>query len=242
MSNFQHSLFQRKPVLAVLLCLIFLSFFGTLAVSARMFPQNYDWRYRVISNLLSPRDNPSHHWLAASGVALAALFTLPFAFYLRRTLETVSPRTARLSAFAFLIGLIALICDCFVAPQHVHAVLGIRRLHECLARSAAGLIALGMLGSCWCAWKGRGRDIPAKVFWIWSLLTLVPLIGLCSSEFLLLLTKFEPVWAAPIRQTLRHSVFWHLGFWEWIGAVTVFLFLCTTLLLTPPVETGGLGK
>lgn len=238
MSNFQHPLFQRKPVLAVLLCLIFLSFFGTLAVSARMFPQNYDWRYRVISNLLSPRDNPNHHWLAASGVALAALFMLPFALYLRRTLETVSPRTARLSAFAFLIGIIALICDCFVVPQHVHALLGIRRLHEFLARSAAGFIALGMLGNCWCAWKGRGRDIAAGVFWTWSFLTLIPLAGVICSEFLLLLTKFEPVWAAPIRQMLRHSVFWHLGFWEWTGAMSVFLFLCTTLLLRPPVESG----
>jgi hypothetical protein len=52
-------MFQRKPVLASLLGLIFLSFFGTLAASAWMFPQNYDWRYRVISNLLSPRDNSS---------------------------------------------------------------------------------------------------------------------------------------------------------------------------------------
>jgi hypothetical protein len=50
----------RKPVLAVLLGLIFLSFFGTLGASASMFPGNYDWRYRVISNLLSPRDNPHH--------------------------------------------------------------------------------------------------------------------------------------------------------------------------------------
>jgi hypothetical protein len=42
----------RKPVLAVLLVLIFVSFFGTLCASVLMFPENYDWRYRVISNLL----------------------------------------------------------------------------------------------------------------------------------------------------------------------------------------------
>jgi hypothetical protein len=28
-------------------------------------------------------------------------------------------------------------------------------------------------------------------------------------------------------------VFWHLGFWEWTGAVAVFLFLCATVFLTP---------
>jgi hypothetical protein len=34
---------------------------------------NYDWRYRVISNLLSPRDNFHHCWLSACGISLAAL-------------------------------------------------------------------------------------------------------------------------------------------------------------------------
>ena len=37
-----------------------------------MFPQDYDWRYRAISNLLSPRDNPSHYWMAAGGLALTS--------------------------------------------------------------------------------------------------------------------------------------------------------------------------
>jgi hypothetical protein len=56
-----HAVLYHKPVLAVSLGLIFLSFFGTLGRSASMFPENYDWRYRVISNLLSPRDNPTHY-------------------------------------------------------------------------------------------------------------------------------------------------------------------------------------
>jgi hypothetical protein len=205
-------MFQRKPVLVALLGLIFLSFFGTLAASAWMFPQNYDWRYRVISNLLSPRDNPSYHWLPVCGVALTGLFMLPFARYLQRNLEIISTRAARVSAGAFRTGISALICACFVVPQHLHAVLGVRRLHEFLARSAAGFMAIGMLGSCWCAWKGRGRILPARLFWTWSLVTLVPLAGIFCSESLLLLTQLKPAWATPIRRALRHSVFWHLGF------------------------------
>jgi len=61
-------------------------------------PQNYDWRYRVISNLLSPRDNPSHYWMAACGLALTGLLMLPFAGYLRRHLGVIAPRTANISA------------------------------------------------------------------------------------------------------------------------------------------------
>ncbi len=92
----------RKAVLAALLALIFLSFFGTLGLSARMFPENYDWRDRVISNLLSPRDNPGHYWLPACGIAFAAVLMLPFAGYLHRNLKIASPRAAHASATALI--------------------------------------------------------------------------------------------------------------------------------------------
>jgi len=82
----------RRSTLGALLALIFISFFGTLTVSAWMFPHDYDWRYRVISNLLSPRDNPNHYWLAASGLVLTGLLMLPFAGYLQRHLEGIAPR------------------------------------------------------------------------------------------------------------------------------------------------------
>jgi hypothetical protein len=223
----------RKPVLAMLLGLIFLSFFGTLGVGAAMFPDNYDWRYRVISNLLSPRDNPHHCWLSAGGVSLAALLMLPLAGYLRRHLEITSPRAALVSSGAFAAGIVALICACLVVPQHVHAVFGIRRLHELLARFSAAFMAIGMLSGCWCAWK----DCHRELFWTWSLATLLPLIGLFCSECLLLLTRLEPSWAAPIRGALRHSVLWHLGFWEWTGAAAVFVFLCAAVFLIPPNGT-----
>src|SRR6266436_9195411 len=108
-SRLPHVLY-RKAVLSALLALIFLAFFGTLVLSARMFPQNYDWRYRVISNLLSPRDNPSHFWMAAGGLALTGLLMLPFAGYLRRHLGVIAPRTANISAGTFTAGIIALLC------------------------------------------------------------------------------------------------------------------------------------
>jgi hypothetical protein len=224
----------RRSTLVLLLALIFLSFFGTLSLSAWMFPGNYDWRYRVISSLLSPRDNPRHYWLAASGVALTAVLMLPFAEHLRRHLQSIAPRMAKMSAAAFTVGIAALISACFVVPQHVQETFGIRRLHELLGRTAAGCFAVSMLCGCWCAWNGRAQNSTATtVFWIWSLVTLMPLIGLFGSEALLLLTRLEPSWAGPIRNALRHSVFWHLGFWEWTGAVAIFAFLCAAVLLGP---------
>src|SRR5262249_18380518 len=211
----------RKAVLAALLALIFLSFFGTLALSASMFPKHYDWRYCVISSLLSPRDNPNQYWLSACGISSAALLVLPLVAYLRRHLETISPRTALLSSGAFVAGIVALICASVVVPQHTNAVGGIRRFHEVFGRCSAAFMATGMLSACWCAWKGS----KLALFWTWALATVVPLAGLFCSECLLLLTRLEPSWAMPIRGALRHSMFWHLGFWEWTGAAGVFLFL-----------------
>lgn len=75
-----------------------------------MFPQNYDWRYRVISDLLSPRHNPSHYWMAASGLALTGSLMLPFAGYLQRHSGGIAPRAANISAGTFRAGIIALIC------------------------------------------------------------------------------------------------------------------------------------
>src|ERR1700751_5697084 len=139
--------------LVILLCLIVVCFFGVLAFSASMFPKGYDWRYRVISSLISPRDNPQHYRIAACGLILTGLFMLPFAQHLNRGLSPVASIGGRIAGVAFLLGIVALIADCFVVPQHLHATLGVRRFHEFLARSSAGFLAIGMLSGCWCAWK-----------------------------------------------------------------------------------------
>src|SRR2546430_17430165 len=116
------AMLYRKSTLAVLLALIFFSFFGTLTASAWMFPQNYDWRYRVISNLLSPRDNPSHYWMAASGLALTGLLMLPFAGYLRRHLGVIAPRTANIGAGTFTAGVILPVFGLLLFWRHTHSV------------------------------------------------------------------------------------------------------------------------
>src|SRR5438046_6078423 len=173
-------MFYRRSTMVVLLTLIFLSFFGTLSLSAWMFPDNYDWRYRVISSLLSPRDNPRHYWLAASGLALTGVLMLLFAEHLRRHLQSIAPRMAKMSAAAFTIGIVALISACFVVPQHVHETFGIRRLHELLGRTAAGCFAAAMLCGCLCAWHGRAQK--PTLFCIWSFVTLLPLIRLFGTD------------------------------------------------------------
>jgi hypothetical protein len=136
---------------------------------------------------------------------MAAVLMLPFAGYLHLNLEIAPPRAARVIAGALIAGIVTLTCACLVVPQHVHDVFGFRRLHEFIARSAAGFIAVSMLSACWCAWKGFTKSLlPARLFWTWSLVTLLPLGGIFLSESFLLLTRLKPNWAVPIRSVLRH--------------------------------------
>jgi hypothetical protein len=224
----------RKSTLAILLALIFLSFFGTLTLSASMFPHSYDWRYRVISNLLSPRDNPEHYRLAAMGMSLSGMLMLPFAGYLRHHLRIFAPRMATATGAAFVLGIIGLICASLVVPQHVHPTAGIQRLHELLGHFCAGFFAVAMFCGCWCAAKVRNQSTAAAwLFWSWLFVTAAPLAGFFGRETLLLLMSLHPPWAEPIREMLHDSVFWHLGFWEWSGAAGVFIFLCAGVFLIP---------
>jgi hypothetical protein len=70
---------------------------------------------------------------------------LPFAGYLQLHLGVIAPRAANISAGTFTAGIIALIWACFIVPQHTHDVLGVRRVHEPLGRSAAGDPRVGVM-------------------------------------------------------------------------------------------------
>jgi hypothetical protein len=79
--------------------------------------------------------------------------------------------------------------------------------------------------------------LQRRLFWTWSLVTLLPLSGIFVSESLLIFTRLKPAWSIPINSALRHSVFWYLGFWEWSGSAAVFVFLCAAVFLMPSQAT-----
>ena len=86
-------------MLFILVPLIFVFYFGTLALAAFVFPESYDLRSSVISNLLSPHRNPQFHWLASIGLSSAALLAMPFGGYIGSRLRCAS-RLDRMSTTA----------------------------------------------------------------------------------------------------------------------------------------------
>jgi hypothetical protein len=229
---------SRTVLLTTLLPLSFASLFGTLIAAAFFFPTGYDWRVRVISTLTSPRHNPRGCWLPAIGIMAAMLLVLPFAGYVAQRLRAITPRLARSAglAFAFSFSLMLLA----VPAQLAQPGIGLRWLHEFLARASAGMFILGMLCCCGCALKDRLRcfggqgSLPAALALYWGSLTLLPIGCLASLGTLMLLGHQAGLtWTEDFRQSFRHTMLWQLAFWEWLGAGVAFAFLAGSGLLLP---------
>jgi hypothetical protein len=228
----------RRVAITRLLPLIFLFYFGSLAIAGYLFPEPYDWRYRVISNLLSPRDNPQYYRIPSVGVALGAAFMLPLFGYIGQRMRRVSRWGAQTARWSLSIGAVLLMLAATIVPQHVYPVLGIRKLHEVLSHGSALFLGIGMLVCCGCAWGDRFAfprrwRLDWRLGATWCSLTIGPIAGIGISRALLDLSWRWPEWGPVIRRIMHQSVFWHLGFWEWSGAAAVYLFLVAAVLWLP---------
>jgi hypothetical protein len=242
--NFLSGNLRRKTLLFVVVPLIFLSYFGTLAFAIFRFPEAYDWRDTVISHLISPRNNPEFHSVPSVGMAITGLLTIPFAGYINRRLRVASQLGANIGTFAFGSGVIWLILAALIVSQHHHADSMLPRLHEMCARTAALGIGTGLLTFCACALKGYfipgigKKPFQRRLLISWILLTLVPILGVVLIECLLLTMRAYLPWYYQIDQVLKNALFWHLAFWEWIGSAAVFLFLLSSALFLPEQTSG----
>jgi hypothetical protein len=223
-----------------LLAVLFGSYFGSLWAGSLHFPHTYDWRRNVISNLLSPRDNPHWYWLPSVGVAIAGLCMLQLGAWIERELGDANGKLARrVRRPAFLVGIGCLILSALVVPQHIHPVLGTRHAHEVLARTSAAGLGVGML--CACAAGVASTDDARRrrlrtVRNIWRAVTLPPILGAVGSGLIVGLARFHGLGAGPA-DFFRGTLFWHLAFWEWVGSVAVFLFFASpVVMLGEPVK------
>jgi hypothetical protein len=237
--NFLSGNLKRRTLLFLVVPLIFLFYFGTLAFAIFRFPEAYDWRETVISRLISPRNNPEFHSIPSFGMAIAGLLMIPFAGYINRRLRVASQLGANIGAFAFGSGVIWLILAGLVVSKRHYGISNSLSIHEICARTAALGIGAGLLSFCACAMKGY--FIPATttkpyrraLLLSWIVLTLVPILGIIFSECLLLTIRAYLPWYHHIDKVLKNTLFWHLAFWEWIGSVAVFLFLLSSALFLP---------
>ena len=205
------------------------AYFGGLWLGTLYFPHGYDWRRNVISNLLSPRDNPGWYWVPCAGVVIAGLCMLPLALWIDHELARHGGGAGmrQLRRVAFVIGAGCLALSAIVVPQHQHDVMGLRHAHELLARTSAVGLGLGML--CACAVEAKAERMR-HLRRMWWLATVPPIAGAVGSGLLVAAARF---WGAgnEAADYFRATVFWHLAFWEWVGSAAVFLFFASAVWL-----------
>jgi hypothetical protein len=229
----------RGTLLFVVIPISFLSYFGTLAFAIVCSPKAYDWRYSVISHLISPQNNPEFHTVPSFGIAITGLLIIPFAGYINRGTRVASRFGANIGSLAFTNGAICLVLAGLIVSRNHHGTSNLPSVHEIFARTAAFAIGTGLISFCWCALKGyfipaQGKRLYQRRLLIsWSLLTLAPIFGIMCSESLLLIMRVHLPWSYQSIQVLKSSVFWHLAFWEWVGSGAVFLFLLSAALFLP---------
>ena len=230
--NFFAGHVTRATLLTRLLPLSLATFVTTMIIGILLFPGDYDWRRHVLSRVISPRYNPDAYWLPSIGIAAAALLTLPFAGYVERRLRAIAPGVARSAGVAFALGLLLL------ASVGV-PLAGFGRLHENLARAAAGVLAVGMLCCGVCALRdhlrflGGRRSLCDRLSFCWAALPLLPITAGAVSGVMLLGRQAGHGWALRTAEVLRSTMFWQLAFWEWVGLGLLFGFFFLSVLWLP---------
>ena len=222
-------------MLFVMVPLSFASYFGIMGIAALLYPESYDWRFNSMSRLLYAQDNPEFHHGASLSVAVTGVSMIPFAGYIRRRLHGIAPTAATIGAVAFFAGCICLTLAGLITSHPAHGISRFPRLHDNLARLSAVGIGVGMLVFNACGMKGYfrpkpGNPLPRRSLIVsWNLLTL-PLL-LMVIAWLVVRTCLKQ--SGPTYDAIATSAAWQIGFWEWIGAPVIFLFLvCAVLFLT----------
>jgi hypothetical protein len=219
------NLFQPLFLLAGLA----LCFFGSLLFAAASFPAGYDWRHTVMSSLASPRENPAACGIASHGLAASGVFLSLLGLYVRRSLQPYAPKWTAWARFFFVLGGVLLTISALITPGH-HAFLGLGKAHAKLAQAAGVGFGLGM-----------ALDLPAilrlPVRHSWVRVSAIILVAVPMTLFLLC-RIFLPLAATFVppsgQQALQHSILGSLAFWEWVGSVSVYLFVAlVTLALRP---------
>jgi hypothetical protein len=228
---------SRRTMLSFIIPLIFICYFGTLVMTVFLFPQRYDWRFGVISNLLSPGHNPRFHWFASLGLSLAGLCAIPFGGYIGHRFRPVSRLWANIGATALTGGFVTFVLAVVIVTRRSHPIFGMLGVHEMLARTAAIGLGIGILCFSGCALRAARSIVRDRygrgLLFSWLLITMLALVSMAGSICNLLLSKLGVAGLLMWYQSPRLSPLLHLAFWEWTGSAAVFFFLVSAVWLLP---------
>ncbi len=113
---------EKKWLLTRLLPAIITIIGLSLLISGLLFPTVYDWRYMVISDLMSATANSPGFMFASGGIAVSGILAIPLVGYLHRRLRVICRFTTSVGTFFLLLGIVGMISVgiLYDVPERTH--------------------------------------------------------------------------------------------------------------------------
>ncbi len=193
-------------------------------LAARDYPGTYDWTYRVMSALASRKSNPEGAVWFASAILVAMLALWPVVTRIKR--GTLAEH--RLARFAGSALRIATVCGVLVGAERLiffHFSSIVRKGHELLALISFLGFYCGILG----LYIHRVRTRAASL--LPTVIVVAPLLAIGVREMLLYVGQRDLGWADRDWRAAGTSLWLSFSFWQWIGAVVLWMALGHLLAL-----------
>jgi len=226
----------------VVLPVAWLTFFGGVWLAAHRFPGEYDWRYMVISRLLSPHGNPHGYWVIALGTSLSGLIQIPLPGFFYERLRAISPWGARLGWVFMVLGLAAMILVGITRStfsDKAHGVLGWTVF--------IALVLSVMVNTSLVVKQGLSHAAPKDrtMCWSWislTVLALIPMVGTGLSQLYLYLFARGLGQTRVVWQNRGVPFVFSLAFWEWLTCIFLIVYLMLLIGLTCQLKRKALNN
>jgi hypothetical protein len=201
-----------------LLIVLAIAFFGSLTIAAVSYPGGYDWRYRVMSSLASPEENPKAYHIAAGGMAIGGACLSLLGLCIQTSLQRFVPsKWTSVAAFFFVLAGALITVSALITPGH-QELWSLQKAHAKFAQAGTLSFDLGMVFTV-----PALLALPDSKKWV--RLVTVPLVLVPVTAYLmariLLPSLVDP---NSIEPAAYPPVLGSLAFWEWIGSVTVYFY------------------
>jgi hypothetical protein len=223
---------SKKAMLTKLVPLIAAVLIMGYFLAGLVFPTPYDWRYLVISALISPEDNQPGYIFPTICMTVGAFLMIPFLGYYQKKLGKICRGSTGVGTAFMFIGIVSFIGVGTIAQFDL-----VPRLHEYLAALGfIGIVFAGFFYGCPILKdhsKGA-KQFNMRLFTAALIVLVIPVIGLALSS--LYAEIMDMPWASnPSIEKFELHPFpaWiSFAFWEWLLFVGVmaFIFMLATMV------------